>query len=143
MADNHSREERSFNMSRIRSKDTNPELVVRRFLFSNGFRYRLHKKELPGKPDIVLGKYKVAIFIHGCFWHHHDHCKYAILPKSNTEYWIPKIEKNRLRDAANISSLKRLGWKILVIWECELKPKTVERALDQLLKYLFYIKNKN
>lgn len=123
MADVHSKETRSYNMSRIRSKDTKPELLVRRFLHKNGFRYRLHVKNLPGKPDIVLPKYKTVIFIHGCFWHGHEGCKYYVVPKTRTEWWVEKIEKNKSNDVKAESTLISTGWHILNIWECDIKSK--------------------
>src|SRR5882757_4447378 len=118
MADVHSKETRSYNMSQIRSKDTKPEILVRKFLHKNGFRYRLHVKNLPGKPDIVLPKYKTVIFIHGCFWHGHEGCKYYVVPKSNTSYWRPKIERNIQRDVLAENILKEAGWNIIKVWEC-------------------------
>lgn len=136
MTDVHSKETRSYNMSRIRSKDTKPELLVRKYLFSKGFRYRLHEKELPGKPDLVLKKYKTAIFIHGCFWHSHQNCKYAVMPKSNLEYWQNKISKNQSRDNLNENQLTELGWKIITIWECELKKSLFEKTMISVLNML-------
>lgn len=123
MADVHSKETRSYNMSRIRSKDTKPEMLVRKFLHKNGFRYRLHVKDLPGKPDIVLPKYKTVIFVHGCFWHGHEGCRYYVVPKTRTEWWVNKIEKNRHNDSNAEGKLLSKGWHILNIWECEIKPK--------------------
>jgi len=119
--DTVSKEVRSRNMSAIRSKNTNPETVVRSLLFALGYRYRLHRKDLPGKPDIVLKKHNTVIFVHGCFWHHHRNCKRANWPKSNQEYWIPKIQRNVKRDRSHNSKLKKQGWKVLVIWECQIK----------------------
>ena len=121
-------------MSNIRSKNSKPELLVREFLFANGFRYRLHRKDLPGKPDIVLPKYKTVIFINGCFWHGHRECKYAALPETNFDFWEKKIAGNVKRDTINISKLKELGWKVIEIWQCQLKSKTKEETLDNLLK---------
>lgn len=132
MADVHSKETRSYNMSRIRSKDTKPEILVRKFLHKNGFRYRLHVKNLPGKPDIVLPKYKTVIFIHGCFWHGHDGCKYYVVPKTRTEWWLNKINRNAANDALVEDSLKTAGWKIIKIWECELKKGSFEDTLTEL-----------
>ena len=109
-------------MSRIRSKDTKPEMIVRRFLFKNGFRYRLHVKGLPGKPDIVLPKYKTVIFVNGCFWHYHKGCRFFVLPKTRTEWWLEKIKATATRDKSSEIALQVLGWKIIVVWECELKP---------------------
>lgn len=134
MADVHSKEVRSYNMSQIRAKNTKPELQVRKYLFAKGFRYRLHSKELPGKPDIVLPKYKTVIFINGCFWHGHEGCKYFVLPKTNTQWWTDKINTNKTNDAKSIKSLKKDGWKIIVIWECSLKNNKLEKTLFSLLK---------
>ena len=136
MADVHSKEVRSHNMSRIRSKNTKPELLVRKFLFANGFRYRLHNKLLPGKPDIVLKKYRIVIFIHGCFWHKHKNCKYAFVPASNTHYWLPKLDKNVEKDVIAIKELRRLKWKVLVIWECNLKPSKQAKTLQRILHFI-------
>ena len=108
-------------MSRIRSKDTKPEMIVRKFLHGQGFRYRLHVKDLPGKPDIVLPKYKTVIFIHGCFFHGHKDCKYFVVPKTRTEWWVNKINGNIANDAKAFEALNKLGWKVLEVWECELK----------------------
>src|ERR1700753_3359535 len=128
MADVHSKETRSYNMSRIRSKDTKPEMLVRQFLHKNGFRYRLHVKDLPGKPDIVFPKYKTVIFIHGCFWHGHEGCKYFVVPKTKTEWWLNKINGNKQRDIAAEKLLTSLGWKVLNIWECEIKNQELFSA---------------
>lgn len=128
MADNHSKEIRSMNMSHIRSKNTKPEGLVRKFLFSNGFRYRKNVKELPGKPDIVLPKYKTVIFVNGCFWHMHD-CPRFVWPSSNQDYWIPKIQKNAERDKLNIQKLQNLGWQVITIWECQLKAGAADKTL--------------
>ena len=136
MADVHTPETRSFNMSRIRSKDTKPEMLVRRFLFSNGFRYRLHDKSLSGKPDIVLPKYKTVIFIHGCFWHGHEGCRYFVVPKTRTEWWLNKISKNIAKDAASGSVLHEAGWKVLILWECDLRKGAADSTMSLLLKEL-------
>ena len=136
MADVHSKEVRSFNMSRIRSKDTKPEMIVRKFLHGQGFRYRLHVKNLPGKPDIVLPKYKTVIFIHGCFFHGHKDCKYFVVPKTRTEWWMNKINANIANDAKAFKALKELGWKVLEIWECELKKINLVETFAILLKNL-------
>lgn len=122
MTDVHSKETRSYNMSRIRAKDTKPELIVRKYLFSKGFRYRLNVKKLPGKPDIVFTKYKTVIFINGCFWHGHENCPKARIPKTKTEWWKAKITKNQERDRQEYAALKQQGWRVLVVWECQLKP---------------------
>lgn len=120
-------------MSRIRSKNSKPEEVVRKYLFSKGLRYRKNVKDLPGKPDIVLPKHKTVIFVNGCFWHKHD-CGRFVWPKSNEEYWHAKIDRNIQRDADNYKLLAEAGWKVLVIWECELKKDNVERNLEKLYK---------
>jgi DNA mismatch endonuclease (patch repair protein) len=119
-----SKSKRSEIMSKVSGKDTKPEVLVRKFLFSKGFRYRKNVIELPGKPDIVLPKYKTIVFIHGCFWHGHENCEAAKLPTSNVDYWTKKVSSNIERDCRNKQSLKSLGWNVIVIWECELKLKT-------------------
>ncbi|MEX6691016.1 DNA mismatch endonuclease Vsr [Danxiaibacter flavus] len=136
MADIHSKTVRSYNMSKIKSKNTKPELVVRKFLFSHGIRYRLHQNKLAGKPDIVLSKYKTVIFIHGCFWHGHNECAYASLPKTRTEWWKEKIAKNIANDEKAVRYLRETGWRVIVIWSCDLKPKTQEIVLAKLLNEL-------
>lgn len=136
MADVLSKEQRRQCMSHIKSKDSKPELLVRQFLFAKGFRYRLYRKDLAGKPDIVLPKYKTAIFINGCFWHGHTNCKYATIPETNKEFWTNKISGNIQRDLHNITKLKEQGWRVIEIWQCQLKPKTKENTLNQLLKIL-------
>jgi len=136
MADVHSKEIRSYNMSRIRSKDTKPEMLVRKFLHKNGFRYRLHVKDMPGKPDIVLPKYKTVIFIHGCFWHGHEGCKYYVVPKTRTEWWLNKIGTNIANDANAEEALKAAGWNIIKIWECEMKKSFLKTAMANLLDSL-------
>lgn len=133
MTDVLSKEQRKRCMSHIRSKDTKPEVMVRHFLFSRGFRYRLYRKDLPGKPDIVLTKYKTVIFINGCFWHGHKDCKYATLPSENHDFWLTKISGNIERDKLNYEKLNKLGWKVIEIWQCELKPKFRENTLNNLL----------
>ena len=140
MTDVHSKETRSFNMSKIRSKDTKPELLVRRFLHGLGFRYKLHVKDLPGKPDLVLPKYKVVIFVHGCFWHGHTGCKYFVIPKTRTDWWSDKIAKNKAKDKSSVEKLIELGWKIIEVWECELKSTMRIQTLTELSKR---IKQKN
>jgi DNA mismatch endonuclease (patch repair protein) len=132
MADVHSKEVRSYNMSRIKAKDTKPEMLVRRFLHANGFRYRLHDKKLPGKPDIVLPKYKTVIFIHGCFWHGHEGCKYYVIPKTRTEWWVNKINSNINNDSKTMIALQKDGWRIISLWECDLKPKAIQSTLTSL-----------
>ena len=120
MVDNLTSAQRSKNMSRIRSKDTKPEIIVRKKLHSIGYRYSLHKKKLPGKPDIFLKKLNLAIFVHGCFWHHHG-CKYSNIPKTNTEFWKNKFRKNKSNDKKHSNSLKKQGIKTKTIWECQIK----------------------
>jgi DNA mismatch endonuclease (patch repair protein) len=110
-------------MSKIRSKDTKPELALRKALFARGFRYRVNVPNLPGKPDIVLPKYKTVIFLHGCFWHRHEGCKYAYTPKTNTKFWVDKITSNAERDKANTEKLTALGWNVIRVWECEIRHK--------------------
>lgn len=131
MADNHSKEVRRMNMSHIRSTNTKPEEIVRKYLFSKGLRYRKNVRSLPGKPDIVLRKYKTVIFVNGCFWHKHD-CGRFVMPSSNIEYWSKKINGNVERDKANIQLLEEQGWKVLVIWECQLKKTVLENNLNIL-----------
>lgn len=121
--DVHDKETRSYNMSCIKGKNTRPEEIVRKYLFSQGFRYRKNDKRLPGTPDIVLPKYKTVIFVNGCFWHGHDGCRYFVIPKTNTEFWTKKIETNRNRDIRKINDIQILGWKVIVVWECQLKKK--------------------
>ena len=129
-----SKEARSYNMSRIRNKDTKPEELVRKYLFSRGFRYRKNDAHLPGKPDIVLPKYRTVIFVNGCFWHKHNNCKYFVWPHNNADYWRTKIERNVLRDKEHTKTLQDMGWQVLVIWECELKPKCQQDTLIELEK---------
>jgi DNA mismatch endonuclease (patch repair protein) len=119
--DNLSPKNRQKCMSRIKSKNTRPEMLVRRILTDMGIRYRLHKKNLPGKPDVVIGKRKVIIFINGCFWHQHLNCKYAVLPKTNVDYWKNKLQCNVMRQATQIDALKQTGWHVYILWECQLK----------------------
>ena len=125
-------------MSRIRNKDTKPEVLVRKILFANGFRYRLHNSSLLGKPDIVLSKYKTIIFVNGCFWHGHENCKYFVLPKTRTDWWCNKINQNKLRDLHNVNQLQKEGWTVFIVYECELKKniivKTMKRIINQLIK---------
>lgn len=136
MADVHSSEKRSFNMSRIRSKNSKPELIVRKFLFSNGFRYRVNVAKLPGKPDIVLKKYHTIIFVNGCFWHGHKNCKYFKLPSTKTEWWAKKIQKNIVNDDNNIMKLEAMNWNVLVVWECELKSVKRSSTLNNIAETL-------
>lgn len=127
MADVHSREVRSYNMSKIKGKNTKPEMMVRKYLFARGLRYRLHDKKLPGKPDLVLPKFKTVIFIHGCFWHGHKNCRYYVIPKTRTEWWSDKISKNSEKDIVNTIQLKSIGYNVIEIWECDLK--TLKRSI--------------
>lgn len=130
--DVHDKETRSYNMSCIKGKNTRPEEIVRKYLFSQGFRYRKNDKRLPGTPDIVLPKYKTVIFVNGCFWHGHDGCRYFVIPKTNTEFWTKKIETNRNRDIRKINDIQILGWKVIVVWECQLKKEKADITLNNL-----------
>ena len=132
MADNLSREDRHKNMSHIRSTNSKPEEIVRKYLFAQGFRYRKNDKRYPGKPDIVLPKYRTIIFVHGCFWHMHEGCPDFVWPKSNLQYWKPKIERNHLRDNDNTSKLRQMGWHVIIVWECELKKPNRDETLVNL-----------
>ncbi len=132
--DNPERQKRSENMRRIRSKGTSPEWIVRRMLHSMGFRYRLHVPSLPGKPDIVLPRHGAIIEVYGCFWHQHAGCPDSHYPKSRQDYWVPKLDRNRRRDSLNRSALKRLGWRLLVIWECQTtNPVSLRRRITSFL----------
>ena len=133
MPDKLSPEQRRRCMSRIRGKDTKPEILVRKGLFARGFRFRLQDKRLPGKPDIVLPKYRVAILVNGCFWHGHKGCRYATRPKSNSDFWDAKIARNRHRDEVTAAHLEALGWTVITVWECELRNKeTAKEKIDDL-----------
>jgi DNA mismatch endonuclease (patch repair protein) len=136
MSDVHDRETRSFNMSRIRSRDTKPELLVRRFLFTKGFRYKLHEKKLPGKPDIVLPKHRTVIFVHGCFWHGHKGCKYFVVPKTRTAWWMGKIRATSQRDLEKTLKIQQDGWKVITIFECELRGKDLQRTQTRIINRL-------
>ncbi|MBS1655772.1 MAG: DNA mismatch endonuclease Vsr [Bacteroidetes bacterium] len=149
MADVHDKQTRSYNMSQIKATDTKPELLVRKFLHAHGFRFRLHgcltpgpspgragRKRLPGKPDIVLPKYKTVIFIHGCFWHGHTNCKYYKVPQTRTEWWLNKIEHNKANDAKAVKALRKDGWRVITVWECRLKKNKITATLGRLLKKL-------
>ena len=127
-----SKDQRHKNMAAIHSANTKPEMIVRKYLFAHGFRYRLNHPRLPGRPDIVLRKYRTCIFINGCFWHGHEGCKYYVIPKSNTEFWTQKITRNIERDKQVQQELARMGWHCMTIWECELKPKKREQTLQAL-----------
>lgn len=130
--DNRSKEARSRNMSRIPSKNTKPEETVRKYLFSQGFRYRKNVSKLPGKPDIVLPRYKTVVFVNGCFWHAHQGCKWFVPPKSNSEFWQNKFSYNLARDERNYQKLRELGWRVLIVWECEIRHKNAEVTLKDL-----------
>ena len=133
MPDKLTPEQRHKCMASIRSRNTKPEVLVRKFLFAHGYRFRINVKRLPGTPDIVLPKYRTCIFVNGCFWHGHEDCKYFVLPKSNTEFWQAKIERNRRRDLDRRIRLRDMGWHVIQIWECQLKPKVREENLCGLL----------
>ena len=132
--DNRSKEARSRNMSNIPSKNTKPEETVRKYLFAHGLRYRKNVSKLPGKPDIVLPKYKAVVFVNGCFWHGHKGCKYFVPPKTNTEFWYAKFQYNQERDARNYRKLRDLGWRILIVWECEIRHGDADKRLEQLVE---------
>ena len=130
------RKTRSRMMAGIRGKDTKPELVLRRALHAHGFRYRLHAKALPGKPDIVFPKFKAVIFVHGCFWHRHQDCRYATTPATRPEFWAQKFEGNVKRDARNLADIRSAGWRTAVVWECVLKARDVETLAERLSNWL-------
>lgn len=134
--DVHDNKTRSYNMSRIRGKKTKPEEIVARYLFSQGFRYRRNVKSLPGTPDIVLKKYKTVVFVNGCFWHMHEGCKYFVMPQSNVDFWKEKLTVNRNRDEKQQSALKELGWKVIVVWECQLRKENRESTLKEIREEL-------
>lgn len=133
MPERLTKEERSFNMSKVHGKDTKPELLVRSFLHKNGFRFRLHRKDLPGHPDIVLPKYKTVIFVHGCFWHRHEGCKRCTSPINNAEFWQQKFSVNVERDRIVRDTLEEQGWHVIIIWECEIKADNMTKQLLCLL----------
>lgn len=138
MADTMTKEERSRCMAAIKGKDTKPELLVRRYLFSRGLRFRIHVRTLPGSPDVVLPKYRTVIFINGCFWHGHEGCRYFRMPGSNVEFWEAKISRNTARDKKNVADLEAMGWRVITVWECELRTKpllaeTLERLYDNIV----------
>ncbi|HXK50266.1 MAG TPA: DNA mismatch endonuclease Vsr [Clostridiales bacterium] len=150
MTDSISKEHRSWNMSRIRSRDTKPELLVRSYLHKKGFRFSLngkvskktyYKGVLPGKPDIVLPKYKMVIFVHGCFWHRHIGCSRCTFPKSNTEYWLNKFNDTISRDKDNTERLSNTDWNVITLWECELKKNVYEKTMQNLINEIECIKN--
>ncbi|MGQ3891548.1 very short patch repair endonuclease [Legionella sp. CNM-4043-24] len=134
MSDSLTAEHRSRNMAAIKGKNTKPELDVRRFLHHQGYRYRLHRKDLPGKPDITLTKYRAVLFINGCFWHRHENCRLAYNPKSNSDFWQQKFQKNVENDLKKHQSLRDLGWKVIVIWECEIKNRSYREWICERIK---------
>ncbi|MHB1687810.1 MAG: very short patch repair endonuclease [Ignavibacteriaceae bacterium] len=123
------KEKRSDVMRKIKGKNTKPELILRSALFKQGYRFRIHKKDLPGKPDVFLPKYKTIIFVHGCFWHYHKNCPEGRIPSTNSKFWKEKLEKNVVKDKRHNSQLRKLGWKVIIVWECE-----VEKKLEKILK---------
>lgn len=132
--DRHTKQQRSYNMSQIKGSNTKPEVILRKRLFGEGYRYRINDKKLPGKPDLVLKKYKTIIFVNGCFWHGHPGCKYFVIPKTRTEFWMNKIDGTRKRDRENEQKLKAMGWNVLTVWECELKNNTFEETVNSIMK---------
>lgn len=132
MADVHDEKTRSYNMSRIKGSNTKPESIVRKYLFSHGYRYRKNDKRYPGTPDVVLPKYKTVVFVNGCFWHKHDGCRYFVWPQNNAEFWKEKIESNVARDQRDYRLLREAGWRVIVIWECELRKNLVDQTLQKL-----------
>lgn len=133
MTDRISKEKRSWNMSRIQGKNTKPEVKVRSWLFRRGFRFRKNDARYPGKPDVVLPKYHTVIFVNGCFWHHHEGCPYAYIPKSRTDFWMKKFKTNQINDKLQRDQLESMGWKVITIWECELK-KDFEGVMNRVVK---------
>lgn len=137
MADTVSKVQRSWNMSRIRSRDTKPEVKVRSWLFKQGFRFRKNDRRYPGRPDVVLPKYHTVIFVNGCFWHHHEGCQFAYIPKSRTDFWLKKFKANQVNDKLQRDALEQMGWHVIVVWECELKKdfegvmKRIESSLHK------------
>lgn len=136
VADVHDKKTRSYNMSRIKGKNTKPEIIVRKFLHAQGFRFRLHSKNLPGKPDIYMRKYNTVIFIHGCFWHGHEGCQYFVVPKTRTEWWKNKIDGNIKNDFRKAEALRNSGINVVTLWECELKKEKLESTMNKLIKKL-------
>ena len=131
--DVHDKKTRSKNMAAIKGKDTKPELAVRKYLHNKGLRYTLHNKELPGKPDLTLKRYNSVVFVNSCFWHRHKKCKKAVMPKSNTDFWRDKLQKNVIRDKKNINSLKKQGWSVLLFWECQLQEKNLSDLYQSII----------
>ncbi len=138
MADNHSPQVRSYNMSRIKSCNTKPEELVLKYLFSRGLRYRKNDRRYPGKPDAVFPKYKTVLFVNGCFWHSHEGCPNFVMPKSRVEYWKPKLMRNKQRDAEHIAALQADGWHVITIWECELKKAVRNERLQRLYEQVIH-----
>jgi DNA mismatch endonuclease (patch repair protein) len=136
MVDIFSKEKRSQIMSKVSGKETKPEILVRKLLFSKGFRYRKNVKSLPGNPDIVLPKYKTVIFVHGCFWHQHEGCRKSIRPTTKIEFWNEKLDKNIVRDTTNVEHLTKAGWKVLTVWECQLKKKDIETLTQEVISQI-------
>ena len=132
MTDTLNEQQRHYNMSRIRSKDTKPEEIVRKYLSSKGLRFRKNDRRYPGHPDVVLPKYKTVVFVNGCFWHRHEGCRYASTPATNRKFWNHKFERNVERDAREQKKLREMGWKVIVVWECELKKAAREETLERL-----------
>lgn len=143
MTDVHKPEIRSYNMSQIKGKNTKPELLVRRLLHAQGFRFRLHDGKLPGKPDIVLPKYNTIVLVHGCFWHGHEGCKYYTVPKTRTQWWVDKISTNKLKDKENEIKLNALGWDVLTVFECELKSNKLDDTMINLVKKICHGHTRN
>ena len=140
--DSISPEHRSWNMAQVKGKDTRPELKVRSWLFKNGYRYRKNDSRLPGKPDVVMPKYQTVIFVHGCFWHRHPGCKNTRMPKSNIDFWETKFSRNVENDERHVRELESLGWRVIVIWECELGNKTFEETMERVRNELEKMKEK-
>lgn len=139
MTDVHDKETRSYNMSRVKGKDTKPEMLVRKYLFAHGLRFRLHAEDLPGKPDIVLPKYRTVIFVNGCFWHGHKGCRYFVLPATRTEWWLQKIKRTQVRDQLANIALNISGWRVITVWDCELKTRRREDSLTELHRQIVEI----
>ena len=135
MVDTVSKEARSKIMARVRSKDTQPELLLRRALFARGLRYRLHSSELPGKPDLVFARYKAVVFVHGCLWHWHG-CNRSRMPNTHSDYWQAKIARNRARDRANVAALTAAGWRVAIVWECSIKAKSLDAVADESAEWV-------
>ncbi len=139
MPDHLTPEQRHRNMAAVHSKDTKPEIIVRKYLWGHGFRYRLNHPRLPGKPDIVLTKYRTCVFVNGCFWHGHEGCRFFVMPKSNRDFWERKIARNRERDSEVQQKLSDMGWHSITLWECQLKPAKREKSLESLAHTLYRI----